>query len=228
MLPKIKEGINYRESIWEWPTQQCPQRHQKLWNQVCRLLQSHLDTHRLGRWLHKTQKWLWKTNELLTHVVNDKDEIFEVKQGRYKTHYVPSNASSHDCTVDVDMWVNRDKLQLLSSNVIVTKNDEELQDPFKLFFEPHELPKAMEKKIVKLLRKNRLIYGSDATVNEGLGGFAWGIMDTTNDSSILLKSHSPLHGNPAQTHSTRGELFGLLACLRHISYLKSKFSMKLS
>ena len=61
---------------------------------------------------------------------------------------------------------------------------------------------------------------------DGLGGFAWGIMDKQNSSSLLLKSHAPVHGTAEQTHSTRGELFGLLGCMRHISYLKKKNSAK--
>ena len=44
-------------------------------------------------------------------------------------------------------------------------------------------------------------------------------MDKANTKNALVKYHAPLHGNVEQTHSTRGEMFGLLACLHHIFYL---------
>ena len=48
-------------------------------------------------------------------------------------------------------------------------------------------------------------------MQEGVGAFAWGLMDKSNSSHMLLKSHAPVYGPPEQTHSTRGEIFGLLA-----------------
>ena len=79
---------------------------------------------------------------------------------------------------------------------------------------------------MKLLKKNRLLYGSDAIVNEGMGGFVWGILDKQNTLLFLMKSHAPVHGTSEQTHSTHNELFGLLACLWRVAYLKEKYSVK--
>ena len=42
-----------------------------------------------------------------------------------------------------------------------------------------------------------------------------------------MKSHAPVHGTAEQTHSTRGEICGLLAYLRHIKDLDMKFNLKL-
>ena len=71
------------------------------------------------------------------------------------------------------------------------------------------------------------MYGSDASVKDGSGGFAWGLMDTENSHHMLTKSSAPIHGNVEQIHSTRGELFGLLACLRHIKYLDTKYNLRM-
>ena len=79
------------------------------------------------------------------------------------------------------------------------------------------------KKDSEVDKKNRIIYGSDATFDKGYGAFAWGILDKDNNNNTLVKYHSPLHGCSSQNHSTRGELFGLLGCLRHISYLYHKY-----
>ena len=92
-------------------------------------------------------------------------------------------------------------------------------------FEDPTLPRRLEKKIARLIQKGRMIYGSDATVQNGRGVFAWGFMDKTNNKKIIAKYHAPLHGNADQTHSTRGELFGLLACLRHIYHLSQNYYM---
>ena len=32
-----------------------------------------------------------------------------------------------------------------------------------------------------------------------------------------------MHGTAEQNHSTRGELFGLLGCMRHLHYLQKKY-----
>ena len=79
---------------------------------------------------------------------------------------------------------------------------------------------------MRLLKKRRLIYGSDASVNDSFeGSFAWGMMDRQNENHMLIKSHAPLHGDCDQIHSTRGELFGILGCMRHLDYIISKYKI---
>ena len=60
--------------------------------------------------------------------------------------------------------------------------------PHKYFFEDHTLPAKMEKKISNLIKKQQLIYGSDASVNDNFrGSFAWGIMDKRNDNNMFIQ-----------------------------------------
>ena len=81
---------------------------------------------------------------------------------------------------------------------------------------------------MKLLKKQRLIYGSDASVNDQFqGSFAWGIMDKQNENSMFIQYNAQLHGDTDQTHSTRGELFGILGCMRHLDYITTKYKFKL-
>ena len=48
-------------------------------------------------------------------------------------------------------------------------------------------------------------------------------MDKCNNKNTIIKYHAPFHGYPEQSHSTRGELFGLLGCLRHIWYMSQNY-----
>ena len=76
-------------------------------------------------------------------------------------------------------------------------------------------------------KKQQLIYGSDASVNDNFrGSFAWGIMDKRNDNYMFIKSNAKMHGDVDQIHSTRGELFGILGCMRHIDYMLQKYKIK--
>ena len=71
------------------------------------------------------------------------------------------------------------------------------------------------------------MYGSDASVNDdGRGAFAWGIKDRDNPNHMLICSNAPIHGDIDQIHSTRGEMFGVLGCIRHIKHIMEKFKWK--
>ena len=89
---------------------------------------------------------------------------------------------------DADVIMKRDSPRLLSvfvSSIQLEKND---SDPHKYFFEDHTLPAKMEKKISNLIKKQQLIYGSDASVNDNFrGSFAWGIMDKRNDNNMFIQ-----------------------------------------
>ena len=50
-------------------------------------------------------------------------------------------------------------------------------------------------------------------------------MDRTNTSTPLIQFNAHLHGDEEQVHSTRGELFGILARVCHIAYLKSTYNI---
>ena len=62
--------------------------------------------------------------------------------------------------------------------------------------------------------------------DDGRGAFAWGIKDRDNPNHMLISSHAPIHGDSDQIHSTRGEMFGVLGCIRQIQYITKKFKYK--
>ena len=59
------------------------------------------------------------------------------------------------------------------------------------------------------------------------GSFAWGIMDTSNENHTFIKDYARIHGDNDQIHSTRGELFGILGCMKHIDYILRKYKLAL-
>lgn len=71
------------------------------------------------------------------------------------------------------------------------------------------------------------MYGSDASVNDdGRGAFAWGVKDRENPDHMLFRAHAPIHRDVDQIHSTRGEMFGVLACIRQIQNRMARFKYK--
>lgn len=57
-------------------------------------------------------------------------------------------------------------------------------------------------------------------------GLLHGVKDRNNPDHMLVKSHAPFHGDTDQIHATRGEMFGVLACIQHIQYIVKKFKYK--
>ena len=114
---------------------------------------------------------------------------------------------------DADVHIVRNQPKFLAARTEPIWDENNTNDVYLKFFENNQL------------RKNRILYGSDASVNDdGRGAFARDLKDRDNPNNMLLKYHSPIHGDHDQIHSTRGEMFGALECLRHIIYIMSKYS----
>ena len=158
-------------------------------------MQDHLHTHRLGKWSTQKQSWNWKISDCSSYVVHPKLGSFELNHSRYKSFYGACDSVPVQCKIEADMYIKRDRLLLLSQSLEIHAEKPNTLDPLNLFFENHNLPKRMEKKIVRLMKKNRIMYGSDASVKDGSGGFTWGLMETENSHHMLAKSNAPIHGN---------------------------------
>lgn len=111
--------------------------------------------HRLGYWIALTQEWGWKINSNNMTSFHNTLDCFEIHQGRHKEFYVRCSKTGDDCTTEVDMYFNRNKLTKMAHRVEVVSDPRVPIDHF------------------KLPNSNRLIHGSDATVQDGMGGFAW-------------------------------------------------------
>ena len=223
ILPNIRDGTNYRESTYGWMKQPLVEKYLPLWRQACNRLQQALKCRPLGNWINRSQRWKWQSNlsgSVITN--NEKTYTRQSINGRYK--YILFNKSHSILPYDADVCMKRGYPRLLC--VFADKIIPEINsfNPYKSFFENHTLPKQVEKKIVRLIKKRRLIYGSDASVNDKFqGSFAWGILDKSNENNIFVKYNAQVHGDRDQIHSTRGELFGILGCMRHIDYILTKY-----
>ena len=226
VLPNIVDAINYRTSSWKRPTQTMPLNAHTLWKKSCTCIQSHLRTHRLGKWIRHNQQFRWWSNISQTSICFDNSTYYNLTSGRYGDYFATTHEKSQ-CYVNVDVVKKRGKLIICGSESPVFSIDESPSSTLNKCFESHELTRRIEKKICRLIKKNRLIYGSDTTFQNGYGAFAWGVLDRDNSTNTFLRSHAPLHGHSHQNHSTRGELFGLLGCLRHIHYLHAKYQISM-
>ena len=223
LIPCIRQMKSDRTSTWEWPTQSQPKNCSLLWNRVCKRICLRLETHRLGAWYRKNQCWKWKC-DVQRKYLEGPDGTYARRDGRYGEYYEKSPVPDNTCfPCDTDIDYTRKRIRIMSSDIDIVPSVKPSKDIYGAFFEDHTLPRRVEKKIARLVRKGRVIYGSDATVQSGKGAFAWGLMDKCNNKSTIIKYHAPFHGHPDQTHSTRGELFGLLGCLRHIWYISQQY-----
>ena len=64
---------------------------------------------------------------------------------------------------------------------------------------------------------------TDASVLDGRGAFAYCIAGIGD--KILMEQHAPVHGSQ-EVSSTRAELMGILACIKYLHYLSSKYSFE--
>ena len=108
ILPNIVNCIQYRSSLWEWPKQECPKHHNKLWKRACKVMQDHLHTHRLGKWCTQIQSWNWKISDCSSYVVHPKLGSFELNQSRYKSFYGACDSVPVECKIEADMFIKRD------------------------------------------------------------------------------------------------------------------------
>ena len=94
-------------------------------------------------------------------------KCYDLVNGRYGDYYEqvlpPSNIQF---CINADVHYRRNKLTLTGSCIDILPSLDTKIDAYKKF-ENHTLPRLLEKKIARLIPKGRIIYGSDATVQEG-------------------------------------------------------------
>ena len=65
----------------------------------------------------------------------------------------------------------------------------------------------------------------DGSVKDRLGSFSYGLAPPGTDN-LLLKKHSPVHGDLDQITSTRCELMGIYACIKYLQYISDKYTFE--
>ena len=226
VLPNIKEGVNNRSSTYGWPKQPLVPKFMNLWKQACRRMQISLSNRPLGQWTNLSQQFLWKANSSGT-ILAGPTGTYHRTSTKGKAKYIKVHEAQAVLPYDADAYMYRNTLRFSGARVDPVILTESTKDVYTKFFGSNANPPSLEKKLIKLIKKNRLMYGSDASVNDdGKGAFAWGIKDRDNPDHMLIQAHAPIHGEADQIHSTRGEMFGVLACIRHIQYVLSKLNHK--
>lgn len=152
-LGNIKQCVNYRGTKWEWPKQPLPAKAKNVWARACEKIGHHLQTHRLGCWFRRNQIWLWKLSADGTRLRNANGDVYKLTNGRYGDHYEKSADDNSECKTEVDVYYARHKLCVDKSPINIQPNTKKRPDIYNEFFESHELPRRMEKKIVRLLKR---------------------------------------------------------------------------
>lgn len=74
-----------------------------LWSRACDKLSNHLHTHRLGNWIRRNQKWLWKLNSARDRLRDNENNLYKIINGRYGNYF-------EICDIEVDAYYRRKKL----------------------------------------------------------------------------------------------------------------------
>ena len=226
ILPNIKEGINHRISTYGWPNQPLVKKLIPLWKQACHRLQTAISNRPLGQWTNMSQRFQWHSNSTGS-IISGPTGTYQRVTKRGKNKYHKTSDSQAVLPYDADVFFYRGSLRFMAARTDSIILIPQHTTVYNKFFESNDSPHSLEKKILKLMKKNRLLYGSDASVNDdGRGAFAWGIKDRDNPNHMLICSNAPIHGDIDQIHSTRGEMFGVLGCIRHIKHIMEKFKWK--
>ena len=211
VLPDIRKGISYRRSSLHWPRQP--------------LVKKIFHSHTLGRWKSTRQDWDWSTNSSQTVLQNSNNQYLKLSICGSK--FRPDGHITVHCEemLPVDISMVGNVVKLISTVIVECNESIRKLDNHREWLPNHELPRRLEKKIVKLIKKHRLIYGSDASTKNNRESFAWGILDQDNPNSTLIQFSAHLHGDEEQVHSNCGELLGLLATTNHINYIRLKYNL---
>ena len=113
-----------------------------------------------------------------------------------------------------DMNVLKSRVYLVSSCIQPVSIQTGPTNQYASSFGNTTLPISIKHKIMKLARKKRLLIVCDGSVKNGVGSFAWGVLDQDNQTAPLISFLAPLHGDFDQSTPLQSELYDLLGALR--------------
>ena len=226
ILPNINLGTSHRTSSYEWPKQPLVTKYLPLWKRACAILNTTLASKPLGEWtsLHQSFQWSATSDEL--YITNGTETYECVRFGRRKKYELITPEREYTFNHSADIYRYRDRLYLVSSAHIPSTHSNRNTFDYDTVIGDITLPHSLEKKIAKLIRRNRLIFGSDGSEDKGIGKFSWGMLDTNNLTGTLTMFQAPVHGDQDQVTALRAELFGLFACLHYVHHIVTKFNLK--
>lgn len=108
------------------------------------------------------------------------------------------------------MYFYHKRPYLVSSSPPITLIKLKKANPYQLTFGDTTLPRSLEKKIVKLIKRKQVIIGCDGSVKHGVGAYVYGILNKEQQKSPLIQYLTPLHGDLDQSTPLRAEMMALL------------------
>ena len=227
ILPDIENGVTNRSSKYEWPRQPLVKKYLKLWKHACKILRELLSTNPLGPWTNMHQTWKWKCTTDEKYLMSDSQVYNCVTSGRRKK-FQPISTPPPDldfCNV-ADVYTYHSSIILISTENHIASKPKALQFDYSSILGDVNIPRSITRKVAKLIRKGRLIIGSDGSEKEGIAHFAWGLLDLENMTTPFYTFKTPVHGDVDQATPLRAEILGLFACFQFIDSIISKYRLQ--
>ena len=200
-----------------------------LWSHACSILGEYLSNNTLGEWVSMHQLWPWKST-LDECYLSHGENIYEcILHSRRKRIRLLKNAPQH-LTFDkiADVYEYSGTIYLISTILSISPQQKTSSFDCTVILGDMSIPRPLTREIAQLIRKGRLIVGSDGSEKEGVAHFAWGLLDVNNMIRPLLQFKTPMHGDVDQTTPLCAELLGLFSALHFICSVVSKYNLKRS
>ena len=227
LLPFIRQGVLHRTSTLRWAPQPIKKAWLSLWNKACIHFQRQLTSCRLGTWICSHQTWPVSISHCSTYATTSYDPIPYIQSSHSSSCYLhPSHPTVIPTLPNVaDYYPSKSGL-IISSKIAKPPNTNypKKQTTINSFFSfgQFERDNDTETQIVQAIQSNKAKMCADGSVKDEQGSFAYCLASTGSD--ILFQQHAPVHGDKHQITSTRCELMGLLACVKYLDYISTKYS----
>ena len=232
VLRSVRKGCIKRRSKLQWPkSENIPAKWLEVWNCILDdVIIPHLLRYPLGNWIAEThQVWDHHTNQS-KDAISDPHHTYSIRRRtRYSNYdlapeYLP-------LSIPCDVLPSGDtSIQCLGAGSITYEKEvpqvhKSIRDAFKHVSDWRKrnwgqtfMKKAQVKKMLSLLRRNKLCCCSDGSVNYNRSGHAWGIA-VKGTAKILISGAAPVDGIPSKLNSTRAEMLGIIACVTFLSLI---------
>ena len=164
VLPNIYDGVSNRDSIYEWPKQPLVTKYLPLWKRACKLVHEHIQSNPLGQWSFESNTCEWRVSTCSQYITDGLNFYAQHRSSRQPTYKRIESIPPTNFPTCADIYWKHNKLYLVSRMSKVQHVREEKKQPYSNVFGDYSLPKGVERKIIHLLRKKRLLIGCSSHV----------------------------------------------------------------
>ena len=222
-LHEIKSGINHRESKMKWPRQPLLRSWLPLWQQACSHLQREISKKPLGTWICTHQIWKWKASRD-GRFLKSNTSVYIRTNVRHGIRYFTTDEVSNNVELfPADIRLCKGRPLLISCDVVPTMRQVNNFCPTKYeeVFPDLQCTDEESERINDSILNNNVIIATDGSVTNKMGGGAFCL--STLEGEILFQYNFPVPGEYDDVHSTRTEMFAILAALIFLKKIHAKY-----